>query len=44
MKPLRILMIEDTPWVGFILEEIIAEAAEADVTVVLRQKTRDLKE
>jgi DNA-binding response OmpR family regulator len=34
MATLRILMIEDNPWVGFVLQELILEAAEAEVTVL----------
>jgi DNA-binding NtrC family response regulator len=34
MPTLRILMIEDNPWVGFVLQELIAEAAEAEITVL----------
>jgi CheY-like chemotaxis protein len=34
MPTFRILMIEDTPWVGFVLEELIAEAVEAEITVL----------
>jgi CheY-like chemotaxis protein len=36
-KP-RILMIEDNPWVGSVLQELIAEAAEAEI-IVLRSVT-----
>jgi DNA-binding NtrC family response regulator len=34
MATLRILMIEDNPWVGFVLQELILEAAQAEVTVL----------
>jgi DNA-binding NtrC family response regulator len=34
MNTLRILMIEDNPWVGSVLQELIAEAAEAEITVL----------
>ncbi len=33
MITLRILMIEDDPWVGMVLQELILEAALAEVTV-----------
>jgi DNA-binding NtrC family response regulator len=31
---LRILMIEDNPWVGSVLQELIAEVAQAEIIVV----------
>ena len=34
MKTLRILMIEDNPWVGFVLQELIAEMAQAEITAL----------
>jgi DNA-binding NtrC family response regulator len=34
MNTLRILMIEDNPWVGSLLQELIAEAAQAEIIVL----------
>jgi DNA-binding NtrC family response regulator len=34
MNALRILMIEDNPWVGSILQDLIAEAAHAEIIVL----------
>jgi response regulator of citrate/malate metabolism len=34
MNTLRILMVEDNPWVGSVLQELIAETAEAEIVVL----------
>jgi DNA-binding LytR/AlgR family response regulator len=34
MNTLRILMVEDNPWVGAVLQELIAEAAVAEIIVL----------
>ncbi len=34
MRTLRILVVEDNPWVGMVLQELILEIAQAEATVL----------
>jgi DNA-binding NtrC family response regulator len=34
MNTLRILMVEDNPWVGSVLQELIGEAVRAEIIVL----------